>query len=187
MPNESDRVVPLSRLDDVEVVSGDPDVRGWEVVAADGRRLGRVDELLVDTGAMKVRYLEVGVDPALLAGDRHVLIPVGYTRLQRHRTRVVVDELRPEQLQSLPPRTDETPDPEPVVPDSRSWGRPMVDPLAEARWGQVRGDEEGILNGDTTEVHPADDTGIAPPLPGADTDPAIGGLTGGMGDPGGER
>ncbi|HEX5759384.1 MAG TPA: PRC-barrel domain-containing protein [Thermoanaerobaculia bacterium] len=70
MPDDSDRehvaggVTPLSQLPGHRVAEGDPDVRGWEVVANDGRAVGRVRDLLVDVGAMKVRYLDVE-----LAGD----------------------------------------------------------------------------------------------------------------------
>ena len=55
-------MVPLDQLDDFRVASGDPDVRGWEVVGSDGGKIGEVDELLVDTRAMKVRYLDVDLD-----------------------------------------------------------------------------------------------------------------------------
>ena len=99
-----DRVVPLGQLDDFKVAEGDPDVRGWEVLSADGRKLGEVDELLIDTGAMKVRYLDVDVDDTMLAGgeDRHVLIPIGYARLDRDDDRIIVDNLQSEQLRTLP-------------------------------------------------------------------------------------
>ena len=88
---DMDRVVPLGQLDDFRVAEGDPDGRGWEVLASDGRKIGEVDELLVDTAAMKVRYLDVDldVDDVVLSGghDRHVLIPIGYARLERDRDR----------------------------------------------------------------------------------------------------
>jgi hypothetical protein len=57
---------PLSRLHDYEIVEGDPDVRGWAVVGADGRKVGEVADLLVDTDASRVRYLDVAVDTDLL-------------------------------------------------------------------------------------------------------------------------
>jgi hypothetical protein len=62
-------IVPLSRLPGYTVSDGDPDVRGWEVVAGDGGRIGKVDGLLVDTGTMQVRYLDVEVDRDLLPAD----------------------------------------------------------------------------------------------------------------------
>lgn len=93
----------LTDLDDVKVSDGAPDVRGWEVKGADGEKVGRVADLLVDTGAMKVRYLEVELekDVARAAGRteaphaegvrgredddlepfRHVLVPIGAAHL----------------------------------------------------------------------------------------------------------
>jgi sporulation protein YlmC with PRC-barrel domain len=97
-------VVPLKELKDYTVAKGDPDVRGWEVLANDGRRIGKVDELLVDTGAMKVRYLDVDLDRDIrgaMSGeslapemkDDHVLIPIGSAQIHERDDRVVVDLL----------------------------------------------------------------------------------------------
>ena len=102
--NDMDRVVPLGQLDDYKVAEGDPDVRGWEVMASDGRKIGEVDELLVDTNAMKVRYLDVDVEDGVIGDgmDRHVLIPIGYARLEQERDRVMVDGLASADLHALP-------------------------------------------------------------------------------------
>jgi sporulation protein YlmC with PRC-barrel domain len=102
--NDMDRVVPLGQLDDFKVADGDPDVRGWEVLASDGRKIGEVDELLVDTSAMKVRYLDVDVDDGVIGDglDRHVLIPIGYARLEQERDCVMVDGLASADLNGLP-------------------------------------------------------------------------------------
>ncbi|HEX6911050.1 MAG TPA: PRC-barrel domain-containing protein [Longimicrobium sp.] len=102
--NDMDRVVPLGQLDDFKVAEGDPDVRGWEVLASDGRKIGEVDELLVDTSAMKVRYLDVDVDDGVIGDgmDRHVLIPIGYARLEQERDCVMVDGLASADLNALP-------------------------------------------------------------------------------------
>lgn len=102
--NDMDRVVPLGQLDDFKVADGEPDVRGWEVLASDGRKIGEVDELLVDTAAMKVRYLDVDVDDGMVAGgtDRHVLIPIGYARLEEDRDCVMVDALAAADLGGMP-------------------------------------------------------------------------------------
>ena len=99
-----DRVVPLDQLDDFRVAEGDPDVRGWEVIGADGRKIGEVDNLLVDTDAMKVRYLDVDLDDDLLESgeDRHILIPIGYARLDEEEDRVSVDSLRSADVAALP-------------------------------------------------------------------------------------
>lgn len=58
-------VTPLSRLHNYRISEGDPDVRGWEVFGADGRQIGTVDDLLVDTEALRVRYLDVHLDSSL--------------------------------------------------------------------------------------------------------------------------
>lgn len=95
--------VPLKELKDFQVAKGDPDVRGWEVLSNDGRRIGKVDDLLVDTAAMKVRYLDIDLDDDLrnLAGggtgpgtkSDNILIPIGSAQLHEKDDRVTVDLL----------------------------------------------------------------------------------------------
>ncbi len=104
MANEMDRVVPLDELDDFKVASGDPDVRGWDVLASDGRKIGEVDNLLIDTGAMKVRYLDVDLDSEIVGSgdDRHILIPIGYARLNEDDDRIRVDSLKSSDIGGLP-------------------------------------------------------------------------------------
>jgi uncharacterized protein (TIGR02271 family) len=107
--NEMDRVIPIDQLSDFKVADGDPDVRGWDVVASDGRRIGEIKNLLVDTEAMKVRYLDMKVDTDLLREDqeRHALIPVGYARLDRDDNNVIVEELSSQDVSTLPEYTSE--------------------------------------------------------------------------------
>ena len=78
---DTTNLAPLSRLDDFKVASGNQDVRGWDVIARDGKKIGDVDDLLVDTTARKVRYLSVDLDRGLMGAltgktGGHVLIPV---------------------------------------------------------------------------------------------------------------
>lgn len=99
MRNEDmDRVVPLNELSDFKVAEGDPDVRGWDVITADGRRVGEVDQLMVDTQALKVRYLDVDLEDS----DRHVLVPIGRARLERDDHRVVLDQMTASEVMALP-------------------------------------------------------------------------------------
>jgi photosynthetic reaction center H subunit len=104
MSDAIDRVVPLDQLDDFEVADGDPDVRGWKVLASDGRRIGEVDNLLIDTAAMKVRYLDVDLEDGLgdAGEDRHILVPIGYARLDESEDHVFVDSLTSTELSSMP-------------------------------------------------------------------------------------
>jgi uncharacterized protein (TIGR02271 family) len=86
-------IYPLDELDDFKVADDDIDPRGWSVYSQDGQKLGEVKELLVDTAAMKVRYLDVELDRDLAGADRdnrHVLFPVGTARLDDADDRVFV-------------------------------------------------------------------------------------------------
>jgi len=68
---------PISELDDYTIEKGDQDPRGWSVVTPQGARIGEVGDLIVDTNAMKVRYLVVAVDEGAGMGgseDRTVLL-----------------------------------------------------------------------------------------------------------------
>ena len=107
-----DRVGRLSELDDYQVADGYPDIRGWDVKTADGRTVGEVKDLIVDTGAMRVRYLDVELDrtvgelarDAATPGDqeRHTLIPVGAVRLDDAHDDVLADGYSVEQIAALP-------------------------------------------------------------------------------------
>jgi len=45
------------------IAEPDPDIRGWKVVLTDGQPVGKVDDVIVDTSDMTVRYLEVSSLP----------------------------------------------------------------------------------------------------------------------------
>ena len=106
----TDRIVPLDRLPDFKVADEDPDVRGWDVVASDGRKIGEVEELLVDTAAMKVRYLAVDRESDLLDtdGESTFLVPIGIARLDPADDRVVIDSLASTDLVAVPGYRRET-------------------------------------------------------------------------------
>ena len=72
------RVAPMSELEELEVADGYPEIRGWDVRDASGRSIGYVCDLLVDLEGMRVRYLDVELDPefATSDADRRVLIPL---------------------------------------------------------------------------------------------------------------
>lgn len=104
MAREMDRIVPLEDLEDFQVAEGEPDVRGWDVLGGDGRKLGEVDQLLIDTTAMKVRYLDVDVEDDLVESDqdRHILIPIGFARIDEDSDQVIVDNLDADRVRTFP-------------------------------------------------------------------------------------
>lgn len=61
----------IKRLSDAhgyKVEPGDPDPRGWTVSNTNGERIGVVEDLLVDTELMKVRYFQVRLDSGARSG-----------------------------------------------------------------------------------------------------------------------
>lgn len=96
--------IPLSRLRGSRMAGGGTDLRSWDVYSADGRRIGDVYEVLVDTATMQVRYLDVEVENVVATGrERHVLIPVALARRDPAlRRAVVVAGLAARAVRALP-------------------------------------------------------------------------------------
>jgi uncharacterized protein (TIGR02271 family) len=103
-----ERIVPMDKLHDYEVAQGNPDIRGWHVIAADRTRVGKVEDILVDTAAMRVRYVDVELDRSLRSQERHVLVPIEAVDLDGDRHAVVVDRLAGRDLAALPPYDERT-------------------------------------------------------------------------------
>jgi sporulation protein YlmC with PRC-barrel domain len=103
---DENRLAILDDLEDYRIPSNEPNPKGWAVVTGDGRRVGEVDGLIVDTLAMKVRYLDCDLDREKLGfrsdHERHVLLPVSHTRLDREEERVLLDGITADRLQDLP-------------------------------------------------------------------------------------
>ncbi|MDF2771544.1 MAG: PRC-barrel domain protein [Geminicoccaceae bacterium] len=86
-------LVHTKDLDDFELPEGGPDPRGWDVRSADGTKIGKVEDLLFDTGERRVRYVEVALDRDLAkdAGREYALVPIGQARLNDDSDDVIVD------------------------------------------------------------------------------------------------
>lgn len=109
------RLAALSELEGFRVAAGEPDPRGWSVVAGDGRRVGAVRDLVVDTGALKIRYVDCALNGRAAdeeEADRRILIPLGFTRLDEERRAVIVDTLSAAELRALPAYRELPVDPE---------------------------------------------------------------------------
>lgn len=95
----------LGDLEDFRVAKDGTDPRGWHLVLADGVKVGKVRELIVDTAAMEARYLDCDVDEKKLKLepiDRHVLVPVDHVRLDRDKKEAVVDGMASPALTDYP-------------------------------------------------------------------------------------
>jgi len=98
----------FSDMENVDIAEGDPDPRGWDVVSRDGRELGEVEDLVVDTNAMKVRCLEVSLDKDTFGidDDRHVLLPLETAHLDPDDDKVIVSTAT-DAIAALPPFSGE--------------------------------------------------------------------------------
>ena len=94
--NRGEQHTALVHAKDVEhfkIPDGQPDPRGWSVKSADGTTLGKVEDLLFDTGDQRVRYIEVRADGNISSkhgGRDYFLIPIGSARLDDEHDDVVV-------------------------------------------------------------------------------------------------
>jgi hypothetical protein len=100
-----ERLMLLSDLKELRVSKDDPDIRGWDVVTADKKKMGKVHELVIDTIDMKVRYLDIDVDGKILdvKGGSHVLLPIAGAQLDDEDNRVYLTDITVDELRALPP------------------------------------------------------------------------------------
>jgi len=95
----------FSDMDDVEISKDDPDPRGWDVIGSDGRKIGEVKDLLVDTTSMKVRSLEVELEGSTFNwnDNRRVALPADGVRLDEDRDKVVLEGIGYDELGRMDP------------------------------------------------------------------------------------
>jgi hypothetical protein len=96
------RLERLSRLPKYEVERHQPDPRGWTVVNGEGRHVGSVKDLLVDTERMTATYVDVELDTKVLDlgdDDPHVLVPI--ERARQDGKRLVVNDISREWASEL--------------------------------------------------------------------------------------
>lgn len=89
---ERPRLVHLKEASDLEVAEGDSDIRGWDMCTRDGQKIGTVEDLVVDTSLMRVRYIagEVTRDDGSSESTRRVLIPIESAQLDEEDDNVIV-------------------------------------------------------------------------------------------------
>lgn len=104
-PAEGMHLRRLRDLTEFEVADDNPDVRGWSVRGSDGQQFGQVYELIVELEALKVRYLDVLLDPALTTSDqeRHILLPIGVAALDEEADNIFVPSLNVSSVLEYPP------------------------------------------------------------------------------------
>lgn len=86
-PKYADDLVSISDLKEYRIGSGQADIRGWDVRTLAGRKVGDVDDLLVDTRRGEVVLIDVDLKDT----DRHAEVPIRNVQIDRERKCVVVD------------------------------------------------------------------------------------------------
>jgi photosynthetic reaction center H subunit len=96
-------LVHTKDMEHFDIPDGQPDPRGWSVKSADGTTIGKVEDLLVDTGEGRVRYLEVKTDGDISkkGGRDYFLLPIGSARLDDEHDDVVLN-MGAEDLTAVP-------------------------------------------------------------------------------------
>ncbi|MHA7944001.1 PRC-barrel domain-containing protein [Formosa sp. 3Alg 14/1] len=98
MKTDEKHLYDLNELSDYKISEGYADIRGWNVIDADNRVIGKVDNLLVNKDAQRVVYIDVEVDQSIIDskhdpysasgnkdlrefinkdGENHIIIPIG--------------------------------------------------------------------------------------------------------------
>lgn len=86
-----------------EIAPGEPDIRGWTVKNDFGRIIGRVNDLILDTKAHKVKYFILDTDGnELYMVGRKILLPLEHAELDEVYRNVVFSGLSANELSSLP-------------------------------------------------------------------------------------
>ncbi len=86
-PRSARHLAPLSEMKHYKIADRSADIRGWEVYTSNGRHVGDVQDLLVDTSIGEVVMLEI----ALERSDRTTLAPIRAAWVDRDHKRVILD------------------------------------------------------------------------------------------------
>jgi len=126
-------LVRLSELE-YEQEPGQPELLGWPVADADGKTIGRVDDLLVDTETGEIPFAAVCYD------DKCTAVPLELMFLDEPNRRLVLPAHKAD-LENAPQLTDETED---VQPHAQYWDGLVGAWQAElAKEGGERTEEQG--------------------------------------------
>jgi len=92
---EPGELIHLSDLSGYAIEDPAPDIRSWPVKLRDGGTLGIVDELVVDTDHLCVKYLEVKLGKEFKYAEENewILVPMQATHLDLEHEAVIINRL----------------------------------------------------------------------------------------------
>mgnify|MGYP003643420114 CR=1 FL=1 len=114
MTDTNKNLFNLDELSDYKVAKNYNDVRGWTIIDANNRSIGKVDHLLVNKTHERVVYLDVEVDETLIEeehntyqnkvsegvheflnkeGENHLIIPIGMAIIDEKNKSVNINQI----------------------------------------------------------------------------------------------
>jgi len=106
---ENSSYQPLYALNQTnyEIVDGEPDITGWEVINEADLPIGKIKDLLFDPQSNAVRYLVIELSEDLIStGGKSVMIPIGIAHLHPELNHVILPNLHLDQFNALPTYVD---------------------------------------------------------------------------------
>lgn len=143
-------LVSMHELDGYTIADGEPDIRGWDVRTLNGREIGEIEDLLIDTERGEVVMVEVG----LREGGVRAEVPIRSVQLDRDNKSVIVDsgdidarhDQRPRDRMQAVERHDE-------VRDARGDAPARSDAPRAVTYGtREREADRAMIDDDTEEV-----------------------------------
>jgi hypothetical protein len=123
--DRSSHLIPLRSLPDQRLAPDEPDVRGWELLDAEGTPRGSVAELLVEPTTSEVAALAI---TSLGGAHEAYVVPMERVQIDERHHRVRTD-LLPSQLAAMPRLTSATSPAQPVAtPPAPTAARPTAQP-----------------------------------------------------------
>ena len=158
-PRLSRHLMPLRETKRYRVAKGESDIRGWSVFTSNGREVGRVGDLLVDTSIGEVVMFDINRGDT---GDQ-TIAPIRAAWIDRGTKRVILDSAQLAPTGELPAmgRTPTAPTAASTPADEGVVREPLGEAQGLARDERERRADDVIANrryADTDEPAPLPDT-----------------------------
>ncbi|HEX6694680.1 MAG TPA: hypothetical protein VF035_08300 [Longimicrobiales bacterium] len=88
---------PLSELTHYRIAENEPDIEDWRFVAGGDNTDGTIRDVIVDVGALKVRYVAIELN-----SGKVVLVPIGFMSLSEENETLCAPALTAQDLEALP-------------------------------------------------------------------------------------
>ncbi|MFP4527457.1 MAG: PRC-barrel domain-containing protein [Candidatus Kapaibacterium sp.] len=100
---KDDSLEYLKNMESQKVEWNEPDIRGWSVVAADGKDIGKVHDLVVRKDNKKVVYIDIHLPTEMTEGENdHAMIPAGFIDVEDDNEKVRIALIKSGHSEMIP-------------------------------------------------------------------------------------